>query len=347
MHLTEIREKDDAYMYTFRTNRCTKKRCRNASRCFDAHSQVMRRRVPEQDENGRFNYIPEPCPQWKQMKKCCIGESCPRSHGWLEIIYHPLLYKTKMCRSYNKNGICQEYGMYCAKAHSPKEIRNLVKIYGEDWKNLYDLSKQHKGSGVTTSMKSNFKYLPSNTPSEQNNGMTELYSDQNQGQDNTNTSQLISSKAIIETLESPLKYFVSPSLSGTCESICSDMCDLFLGDEAPCYMDLYDDTQEACDTVAGSTFNTWSPMSQVSQDNTWVFPSTALSSQESSSSSGNSNLLNPSDFEPCDTSCCLDVISKMDVKKPDMDKDDKPECKHEYNFQSLFASTQYDPHGKE
>jgi len=323
---TDIRKKDDAYMYTFRTNRCTKKRCRNASKCFDAHSQVMRRRVPEQDENGRFNYIPEPCPQWKEAKKCCIGKSCPRSHGWLEIIFHPLLYKTKMCRSYHKNGICQEYGMYCAKAHSPKDIRNLVKIYGEDWKNHYDLSKQHKGSGVTNSMKSKIKCLPSNTPSEQNSRMTELYSDQNQGQDNTNASQLISSKATIKTLESPLKYFVTPSLPGTCESICSDMSDLFLDDEVFCYMDLYDDTQE-CDTVLGSTFDTWSPMSQVSRDKTWSFPK-------------------PSDSDPCDTSCCPDVISKMNVKKPDMDEDDKPQCKHEYNFQSLFASTQYDPHGK-
>jgi len=56
------------------------------------------------------------------------------------MIYHPLLYKTKMCESYLKDGICHKYGLYCAKAHQQTEIRNLVEIYGYTWKRHYDLS---------------------------------------------------------------------------------------------------------------------------------------------------------------------------------------------------------------
>jgi len=63
-----------------------------------------------------------------------------RAHGWIEVIFHPLLYRTKMCKSDYKNGVCREYGLYCAKSHSPNDIRNLVEIYGENWKRHYDLS---------------------------------------------------------------------------------------------------------------------------------------------------------------------------------------------------------------
>jgi len=35
-------------------------------------------------------------------------------------------------------GVCSKYGIYCAKAHSENEIRNLVTIYGKDWKRHYE-----------------------------------------------------------------------------------------------------------------------------------------------------------------------------------------------------------------
>jgi len=74
------------------------------------------------------------------LNSCSLGDSCPRSHGWLEVIYHPLIYKTKLCKSKRKNGICAKYGLYCAKAHSRFEVRSLVEIYGHDWSRYYDLS---------------------------------------------------------------------------------------------------------------------------------------------------------------------------------------------------------------
>jgi len=140
---------DDLYMFKFRTKRCTRQRqCKDPSRCFDAHSNLMKRRVPKQvwSKGGLFNYIPEPCPEWQRSKKCCLGDSCTRSHGWLEMIYHPLLYKTKLCKSKRQNGACIEYGMYCAKAHARSEIRCLVDIYGENWKQHYDLLDNLRGT---------------------------------------------------------------------------------------------------------------------------------------------------------------------------------------------------------
>jgi len=133
--MTAAQVRDDLIMYRFRTKLCSRKRrCRNPANCFDAHSNTMKRRVPRQVGSnwGQFNYIPEPCQEFLKSKKCRLGNSCPRSHGWLEVIFHPLLYKTKLCKSQReKNGICKEYGLYCAKAHARCEIRNLVEIYGE------------------------------------------------------------------------------------------------------------------------------------------------------------------------------------------------------------------------
>jgi len=37
-----------------------------------------------------------------------------------------------------RKGVCSKYGIYCAKAHNENEIRNLVTIYGKDWKRHYE-----------------------------------------------------------------------------------------------------------------------------------------------------------------------------------------------------------------
>jgi len=93
-----------------------------------------------QGKKGLFNYIPKSCPEWEKHNTCISGDSCRRAHGWLEIIFHPLLYKTKMCPSYQRFGVCRKNGVYCAKAHKETEIRSLVKIFGWSWKRHYDLS---------------------------------------------------------------------------------------------------------------------------------------------------------------------------------------------------------------
>jgi len=133
----ETKRIDDLYMYKFRTKLCKKKRqCKNPSSCFDAHSKIMKRRVPKLigSKRGLFNYTPEACLEWRRWKKCRMGDKCTRSHGWLEMIFHPLLYKTKLCKSNHTNGICENHGTYCAKAPTVREIRCLDKIYGKNWK---------------------------------------------------------------------------------------------------------------------------------------------------------------------------------------------------------------------
>jgi len=135
---------DHKYMYEFCTKRCNWKGCPKDATCVDAHSKAMSRRVPMQLKSmgGLFNYIPEQCPQYKWKKRCTLGENCFRAHGWLEIIFHPLLYKTKLCKSTYENGVCKLYGIYCAKAHKRNEMRNLAKIYGKNWKSHYDISQR-------------------------------------------------------------------------------------------------------------------------------------------------------------------------------------------------------------
>jgi len=142
MRQAKFQSTNDFYMYQFRTKLCCKKdTCWDEAACIDAHSSDTKRRMPKiNEETGEFNYIPKPCPEWSNSEICSMGEDCPRSHGWLEMIYHPLLYKTKLCKSKRKNGVCIAYGFYCAKAHSRSEIRSLVNIFGEDWKRYYDLT---------------------------------------------------------------------------------------------------------------------------------------------------------------------------------------------------------------
>jgi len=127
---------NNKFMYEFRTKSCKKKGCKKNRVCFYAHSRAVRRRVPKQEKGreGMFNYIPVECLHYKKSQKCKLGNKCHLAHGWLEVIFHPLLYKTKMCNSSLKKGLCAKYGIFCAKAHNIKNVRNLVNIYGENWK---------------------------------------------------------------------------------------------------------------------------------------------------------------------------------------------------------------------
>jgi len=268
MSRTDLQERDNAYMYQFRTKACTKQRCHHPKTCFGTHSRFSlgtRRRVPKQDEHGCFNYIPKHCPEWQKTKYCRLGDSCLRSHGWTEIIFHPLLYKTKRCSSRHENGICKQYGVLCAKAHSAKELRNLVEIYGKDWKRLYDLPRKEKNPDSMSIFESGRKCfksqkaidtLPSKMQPSGNSltdclldkpkRVTNLYRDQNQGEGSREvgvyrkelTPNPFPSPLRIPKLASPAfrsqsfenysSYITSAHLHGIYESIRYDMPELFL-----------------------------------------------------------------------------------------------------------------------
>lgn len=242
MHYThEI--SDEAYMYEFRTNFCKKKRCRSKSKCFDAHSKNMKRRVPKLNADGLFNYIPEDCPQWKNSKKekqCSWGDKCLRSHGFLEKIFHPLLYKTKICKSSHKNGICTEFGDYCAFARSTSEIRDLVEIYGEDWKQHYDVSDREK--------KDCFKeqYIQTDKTNNVANHSTLTIQSEKQVKNKWTDSEAVSGHP-----DSPTVTFSSPSLLGSCGNFC-DLLANFSIDGVTSYIQLYSD--DTFDTGCNKTF---------------------------------------------------------------------------------------------
>jgi len=363
MYRSQVRENDDAYMYRFRTRTCTNEKCRNPARCFSAHSIAMRRRVPERDNHGRFNYIPEHCTQWQKTKKCRLGDSCPRSHGWLEVIFHPLLYKTKMCSSYQKNGVCRKYGVYCAKAHKWSEIRSLVKIYGEDWKRLYDVSMKEKdpdymsiqfGRKSFKSRKLLFK-IPSKMESHEHNlnhclsdmpySMTNLYSNQNQGLDiGYKSPKLSSSVSTVESLENLSPIFGSPNLSGTYDSIGYHMANLSLDRSDISYVDLYDETPETSEGY--SDFNLYSNSHAVqgpcSQSKT---PSVHCSS---ASFTSNSKFNTPSldHSEICDVSGSDDSF-KVNAKTTERGEENQQECGHDNNLQLLFTPSIYEANRKE
>jgi len=147
------KSQDYKFMYEFRTKSCLKKGCKKSRVCFHAHNRALRRRVPKlaKGKEGVFNYIPVECPHYKKSKKCKMGNECHLAHGWLEVIFHPLLYKTKMCKSSLKNGLCANYGIFCAKAHNINGVRNLVTIYGQNWKQHYDISKRPLSHSVQKS----------------------------------------------------------------------------------------------------------------------------------------------------------------------------------------------------
>jgi len=284
----EQKDTADDYMYKFRTKPCTKKRCRNPPKCFDAHSEVMRRRVPVQGEHGLYNYIPKPCPQWQKLKKCSLGESCPRSHGWLEIIFHPLLYKTKMCKSELKNGVCREYGVYCAKAHKPTEIRNLVKIYGENWKKHYDFSLRGK-TGSLTSVKAPGRWLKKCYPTQskrQSAGFffTDNLSDKPNGRcsthaesrGNTKTSATLDNSKTVVDPQSPL-LFPSPPLFEDYTSFCDSVSDFSLDGGVTSYAQLYSKKE----TVVENSYKSSIP--KLPWDSTWYSQETDVPLTESSS----------------------------------------------------------------
>jgi hypothetical protein len=259
MQQTSETDFDNTCMYRFRTYFCTKKKCQNPSKCFGAHSPVMRRRVPSLREDGLFNYIPKLCPQWGNSMRCDKGDKCHLSHGWLEIIFHPLLYKTKICKSTRRNGICRQYGVYCAKAHKSWEIRNLVKIYGENWKKHYNLSLRDQDATTPvltnrySSSKSNSarfskwhsnEVFISDCETDRRNIATTQWSEQNKGEGNPNTSSQFYSPTmdVNKSGNSPF-FFTSSPLFGGYTSIGDVKTNRTLDEEITSYVQLYSENE--------------------------------------------------------------------------------------------------------
>lgn len=87
-------------------------------RDFKYHSPAERRRplcfyqpIPCQEAN-RFGL-------WHTIVECERGDSCDFAHSRFEVMFHPLVYKTRLCTRRR----CQ-FGRLCSHAHSFEELRS-------------------------------------------------------------------------------------------------------------------------------------------------------------------------------------------------------------------------------
>jgi len=226
----------------------------------------------------------------------------------MEIIFHPLVFKTKMCRSYLKNGVCCEYDVYCAKAHHPAEIRNLVEIYGEDWKRHYDLPIIEQKPDAMSTVESESIDKPKNVGN--------CYTCQIQGANSPlRIPKLASPVRRVESFNNHSSYISSPHLHGIYESVCYDMPELFCYPELS-YGDLYDETAEMYEGCSDYTDNSESPVKAPSECSMYSIPTISSPEGSSASSTSNSELSSPSrdHSEICDTSdsdgsCMINVNS--------------------------------------
>lgn len=88
---------------------------------FHYSNNQNRRRRPTYGVNG-WNYKPTMCNSIKV--ECKAGEDCQYCHNREELVYHPLVFKTKLCEyMVDDKNFCTKYGRHCAKAHSNEDKR--------------------------------------------------------------------------------------------------------------------------------------------------------------------------------------------------------------------------------
>lgn len=132
----------------FRTEQCSlyvKGACKDSKRCSMSHSETWPRRNPRQ-----FGYECKLCPNIQFFRndnkmqlsgKCSYGRRCKYSHSKEEQLYHPDLYKTRLCLNHPN---CKGY--YCPFAHSRDELRprneNVVASYRENHQRSHKQGRQ-------------------------------------------------------------------------------------------------------------------------------------------------------------------------------------------------------------
>lgn len=102
--LHNLKQDENFYLYKYKTVFCPYIYDHDRSQCVYAHNPQDFRRDPL-----TYKYNPVQCPDWSQDQifnyeqgKCPRGMKCEKSHGWKELEFHPLYFKTKNCSNSHK-----------------------------------------------------------------------------------------------------------------------------------------------------------------------------------------------------------------------------------------------------
>lgn len=124
--ISDMREQaeDYRYLFEFKTQPCRDLHCEDLE-CWNYHSYKDKRRVPLYlPEAQGFAYSASTC-----SAPNCRYPDCLFAHNGLEVSFHPLLYKTKLCAGLVALGHCNFKGPHCAFAHSQAELRLPASLY--------------------------------------------------------------------------------------------------------------------------------------------------------------------------------------------------------------------------
>lgn len=165
---------NDESLMVFRTTLCANQQsnsCANAEKCPHSHCLTWQRRNP-----SLMQYSSKLCPEIQFTKtgnkmtlirRCTKGRSCGYAHSKEEELYHPFMYKTKMCTQFPN---CNRY--FCPFAHSTEELRrpslqsscsssgeeaNDENCYSARFNHNIDKKTKRKGSHFNLNMKQDSK----------------------------------------------------------------------------------------------------------------------------------------------------------------------------------------------
>lgn len=109
-------DNDRKYICGYKTDSCFMKH--EDQPCFFYHSKAESRRRPF--NQGMIKYLHKMCPSVSAGDECDVGKDCDMCHSYLELSYHPCVYKTKICPKGP-----HPLQDYCPDAHQESEIRDV------------------------------------------------------------------------------------------------------------------------------------------------------------------------------------------------------------------------------
>lgn len=118
----KLNKDENFFIYFFKTILCPFNNKHDKSTCVYSHNLQDYRRCP-----NKFVYDKKNCLMWDNKKTvliysdgCNKGYQCMFSHGWKELDFHPLNYKTVKCKFFK--GICDK-GLNCPFYHYNEDKR--------------------------------------------------------------------------------------------------------------------------------------------------------------------------------------------------------------------------------